>query len=61
MNGLNVSPSKAFDKTLHIATTGDKGPEMGDKDEKMPEEKHATIYHPAALKAVHALFKPAER
>ncbi len=27
--------------------------------EKMPEEKHSTIYHPAALKAFRALFKPA--
>jgi predicted alpha/beta superfamily hydrolase len=25
--------------------------------EKMPEEKHSTIYHPAALKAFRALFK----
>lgn len=29
--------------------------------EKMPEEKHATIYHPAALKAFRTLFKPAEK
>jgi predicted alpha/beta superfamily hydrolase len=28
--------------------------------EKMPEEKHATIYHPAAIKAFRSLFKPAE-
>lgn len=27
--------------------------------ERMPEEKHATIYHPAALKAFRAVFKPA--
>ncbi len=27
--------------------------------EKMPEEKHSTIYHPAALKAFRAVFKPA--
>lgn len=26
--------------------------------EKMPEEKHSTIYHPAALKAFRKLFKP---
>ena len=26
--------------------------------EAMPEEKHSTIYHPAALKALRALFKP---
>jgi predicted alpha/beta superfamily hydrolase len=27
--------------------------------EKMPDEKHSTIYHPAAIKAFRALFKPA--
>jgi uncharacterized protein len=27
--------------------------------EKMPDEQHSTIYHPAALKAFRALFKPA--
>jgi hypothetical protein len=27
--------------------------------EKMPDEKHSTIYHPAALKAFRATFKPA--
>jgi predicted alpha/beta superfamily hydrolase len=26
--------------------------------ERMPEESHATIYHPAALRAFRALFKP---
>jgi predicted alpha/beta superfamily hydrolase len=26
--------------------------------EKMPEEKHSTIYHPAAIKAFRSLFKP---
>ncbi|WP_219115758.1 alpha/beta hydrolase [Janthinobacterium sp. UMAB-56] len=26
--------------------------------EKMPEESHGTIYHPAALKAFRAMFKP---
>jgi hypothetical protein len=25
---------------------------------QMPEEKHATVYHPAALKAFRALFAP---
>lgn len=29
--------------------------------EKMPEEKHSTIYHPAALKAFRAVFKPEAR
>jgi predicted alpha/beta superfamily hydrolase len=27
--------------------------------EKMPDERHSTIYHPAALKAFRAVFKPA--
>jgi len=27
--------------------------------EKMPEERHATIYHPAALRAFRAVFRPA--
>ena len=26
--------------------------------EKMPEEKHSTIYHPAALRAFRAMFAP---
>ena len=29
--------------------------------ERMPEEKHSTIYHPAALKAFRAVFKPAAK
>lgn len=28
--------------------------------EKMPGEKHSTIYHPAAIKAFRTVFKPAE-
>jgi uncharacterized protein len=28
---------------------------------KMPEEKHATIYHPAALKAFRQMFKPIKK
>ncbi len=28
--------------------------------EPMPEEKHSTIYHPAALRAFRAVFRPAE-
>lgn len=26
--------------------------------EKMPEEKHSTLYHPAALKTFRAVLKP---
>jgi predicted alpha/beta superfamily hydrolase len=29
--------------------------------ERMPEEKHSTIYHPAALKAFRAMFAPQKR
>ena len=29
--------------------------------EAMPEEKHATIYHPAALKAFRMMFAPAAK
>ncbi len=29
--------------------------------EKMPEEQHSTIYHPAALKAFRAVFKPSPK
>jgi predicted alpha/beta superfamily hydrolase len=29
--------------------------------ERMPDEKHSTIYHPAALKAFRAVFKPDAR
>ena len=29
--------------------------------EKMPEEKHSTIYHPAALRAFRAVFKPEKK
>ncbi|MEO6970928.1 MAG: alpha/beta hydrolase-fold protein [Chthoniobacterales bacterium] len=29
--------------------------------ERMPEEKHSTIYHPAALRAFRAVFKPEKK
>ncbi|HEX8163952.1 MAG TPA: alpha/beta hydrolase-fold protein [Pyrinomonadaceae bacterium] len=62
-----------LEKTLYFASSGDAGDAMQrfadvlGKDappglrwhyEKMPEEKHSTIYHPAALKAFRALFTP---
>jgi len=28
--------------------------------EKLPEEKHSTVFHPAAIKAFRSVFKPAE-
>jgi predicted alpha/beta superfamily hydrolase len=61
-------------KTLFIASSGDGMPEVAlrfasvlEKGrfpglrweyEPMPDEKHATIYHPAALKAFRRLFHP---
>lgn len=64
-------------KTLYLASSGDDTAEITQKFadvlsknaasgivwhyEKMPDEKHSTIYHPAALKAFRALFKPAVR
>ena len=61
------------EKTLYVATSKDAA-ELGDRlaeiltngapaamkwhHEKMPEEKHATIYHPAALRAFRAVFAP---
>ncbi|MFL6333367.1 MAG: alpha/beta hydrolase [Pyrinomonadaceae bacterium] len=61
-------------KTLYLASSGEDTeatPRLADvlgKEappglrwhyEKMPDEKHSTIYHPAALKAFRAVFKPA--
>ncbi|MDQ3918892.1 MAG: alpha/beta hydrolase-fold protein [Acidobacteriota bacterium] len=63
-------------KTLYLASSGedreatqrfadvlgkDAPPGLSWHYEKMPEEKHSTIYHPAALRAFRAVFKPAAR
>ena len=72
-----LSEHGKLEKTLYIATSAEGTPELAQRFieavkksapagirvtyEKMPEEKHATIYHPAALKAFRALIKPAER
>jgi predicted alpha/beta superfamily hydrolase len=64
-----------LNKTLYLAQSSDavegvaqRFAEILDKNtptgiirhfEKMPDEKHSTIYHPAALKAFRAVFKPA--
>ncbi len=69
---LRASPE--LEKTLYFASSGDGTPEITahladllKKDaparlhwhyEKMPEEIHATIYQPAALRAFRFLFKP---
>ena len=62
-----------LEKTVYVATSSDIG-DLGKRFaevmtksapatvkwhyEPMPEEKHSTIYHPAALKAFRTLFKP---
>ena len=38
--------------------TGNAPPGLRWHFEKMPEERHSTIYHPAALRAFRAVFKP---
>ena len=80
---LTIAPEQLgkhakLEKTLYVATSGDKGfPELGNRladllkksapasmkwhHEKMPGEKHSTIYHPAALKAFRSVFKPDAR
>lgn len=65
--------SGKLEKTLYFAASSDMG-DLGHRFadilktsappgihwhfEPMPEEKHATIYHPAALKAFRAVFAP---
>jgi predicted alpha/beta superfamily hydrolase len=76
-SGKALPKQTKLEKTLYIATSGEGTPELAQRlvdnlkksaaggiritYEKMPEEKHATVYHPAALKAFRALFKPADR
>jgi predicted alpha/beta superfamily hydrolase len=49
------------DAVTRFAATLEKTPTTGVRwhYERMPEEQHSTIYHPAALRAFRALFKPA--
>lgn len=70
MKGANRLDDVAERKTLYLANSSD-APEVGDLArslraaglklhyQPMPEETHATIYHPAALRALRTLFKPA--
>lgn len=65
-------PSGAEKKTLYIAASADalpdiggalkasleKAPGLGFSYEAWPGETHATVYHPAALKAFRTVFKP---
>ncbi len=70
--GLRARPKTG--KTLYLASSGEDReatqrfadvlgkeapPGLRWHYEKMPDEKHSTIYHPAALKAFRAVFKPA--
>jgi predicted alpha/beta superfamily hydrolase len=72
--GLLRARPKTEQKTLYLASSGDDReatrrfadvltkeapPGLRWHYERMPDEKHSTIYHPAALKAFRAVFKPA--
>ncbi len=46
-------------RRLVEALVKEPSPKLHWHHEEMPEEKHATIFHPAALKAFRAVFKPA--
>ncbi|MDQ6765298.1 MAG: alpha/beta hydrolase-fold protein, partial [Verrucomicrobiota bacterium] len=65
---------RKLERTFHFAASSDMGnlaqrfaeifresapPLLHWHFEPMPEERHATIYHPAALKAFRAVFAPA--
>jgi len=56
-----ASSSDAMEGTQRFVDVLGKGAPPGLRwhYEKMPDEKHSTIYHPAALKAFRAVFKPA--
>ncbi len=68
-----LTKSVKMEKTLYIAASSDMGdlakrfidilkksagPQLHWYYEAMPEERHATIYHPAASRAFRAVFKP---
>ena len=69
-----LSKIGSADKTLYFAASSDMG-DLGQRFaniltksaparlhwhyEPMPDERHSTIYHPAALRAFRAVFKPA--
>jgi hypothetical protein len=72
--GERLRARPGLKKTLYFAASRDMGP-LAEKfaealgrqapaglrwhHEKMPDEKHSTIYHPAALRAFRAVFAPA--
>ncbi len=72
--GRRLAARPALRKTLYFAASGDMGdlaeqlaealrrhapPGVRWHYEPMPDEKHSTIYHPAALKAFRAVLAPA--
>jgi uncharacterized protein len=72
--GRRLAARPGLKKTLYFAASADMGELAGRfaevlgrhapagvrwHYERMPEEKHSTIYHPAALKAFRAVFPPA--
>jgi predicted alpha/beta superfamily hydrolase len=72
--GERLRARPKLEKTLYFASSSDMGevtqrfaetlgknapPGVHWHHEKMPDEKHSTIYHPAALKAFRTVFKPA--
>jgi predicted alpha/beta superfamily hydrolase len=71
--GERLRARPKLEKTLYFASSSDMGevtqrfaetlgknapPGVHWHHEKMPDEKHSTIYHPAALKAFRAVLKP---
>jgi predicted alpha/beta superfamily hydrolase len=72
--GAPLQKKPELEKSIYIATSSEGTPELAQQFVnnikqglpasvhlgyvQMPEEKHATIYHPAALKAFRALFAP---
>jgi hypothetical protein len=48
----------AIMQTLSTVLAKDSPPSIDWHYEKMPEERHATIFHPAALKAFRSVLKP---
>jgi uncharacterized protein len=57
-----ISSEGPADVAQHLADLLDAdAPDVRWHYEKMPEEKHATIYHPAAIKAFRAVLAPAPK
>lgn len=75
--GARLRKQPKFGKALYLASSSEDRDDVTQKiadvlkkdapdglrwhHEKMPEEKHGTIYHPAALKAFRAMLKPGNK